>query len=117
MTARSPGDVVRAHLNAFSARDLPAMLATMASDAAFVTGTTLVAPHDFEEFFGWAIREIDPTVTITNLIVDDRRVACEFVESVTIDSVRRHLNRAAFYTIRDDVICTAKVYDEREDLG
>ena len=117
MTARSPGDVVRAHLDAFSDRDLPAMLATMASDATFITGTTLVAPSDFEEFFGWAIREIDPTVTITNLLEHDEQVGCEFVESVTIDGERRNLNRAAFYEIRDDVICSAKVYDEREDLG
>jgi hypothetical protein len=104
---------VRAHLEAFSGRDLPAMLATLASDATFVSGTTLVAPEEFEEFFGWAMREIDPTVTISNLIVDGPRVACEFVESVTIDGERRDLNRAAFYTIRGDVICTAKVYDER----
>jgi ketosteroid isomerase-like protein len=117
MTARSPRDVVRAHLEAFSAHDLPAMLETMASDATFVTGTTLVAPQDFEEVFGWAMREIDPTVTITDLVADEERAACEFVESVTIDGERRQLSRAAFYTIRDDVICSAKVYDEREDLG
>ncbi len=113
MPVRAPGDVVRAHFDAFSGRDLPAMLATMAPDATFASGTTLVAPEEFEEFFGWAMREIDPTVTIANLVVDGPSVACEFVESVTIDGERRDLNRAAFYTIRDDVICTAKVYDER----
>ncbi len=117
MATRSPADVVRAHLDAFSARDLAAMLATMASDATFVTGTTTIPPDEFEEFFGWAMREIEPTVTMTNLVMDDNQVAAEFIESVTIDGVRRHLNRAAFYTIRDHVICNAKVYDEREDLG
>ena len=54
----SAGQVVQAHLEAFSAGDLRAMLATMAPDAVFVTGTTLVAPHDFEEFFGRAIRDL-----------------------------------------------------------
>jgi hypothetical protein len=113
MATRPAGDVVRAHLEAFSARDLPAMLATMAPDATFVSGATLVAPEEFEEFFGWAMQEIDPTVTIANLVVDDQQVACEFIESVTIDGERRDLNRAAFYTVRGGLICTAKVYDER----
>jgi hypothetical protein len=108
------GEVVQAHLNAFSSRDLPAMIATMAPDAVFVTGTTLVAPEDFEEFFGCAMREIGPTMKITNLVVDGSRVACEFVESVTLEGHRKHLNRAAFYTVEDDVITSATVYDERD---
>ena len=106
--------MVRAHLQAFSSGDLPAMLATIAPDAVFMSGTTLVAPAEFEEFFGWAMREIDPTMTITNLVVEGRHVACQFVEAVTLDGERRHLNRAAFYTVDDAVITAAKVYDERD---
>ena len=90
------------------------MLATMAPDAVFVTGTTLVAPHDFEEFFGRAIRDLGPTMKITNVIVDGRRVACQFIESVNLDGQRRHLDRAAFYTVDGGVITSAKVYDERD---
>ena len=106
--------MVRAHLAAFSSGNLPAMLATMAPDAVFVSGTTLVAPQDFQEFFGWAMREIDPLMTVTNLVESGRHVACEFVESVTLDGERKHLNRAAFYTVDDDLIASAKVYDERD---
>lgn len=90
------------------------MLTTLASDAVFATGTTSVAPKDFAEFFGRAIREIDPSVKVTSLIVEGRHVACEFVESVTLDGRRQHLKRAAFYTVDDDVITSVKVYDERE---
>lgn len=90
------------------------MLATMAPDAAFRTGTTLVDPHDFEEFFGWAMRELHPTVKITNLVVDGSLVACQFIESVTVDGQRRDLDRAAFYTVDDDVITSATVYDLRD---
>ncbi len=114
MAMRSAGDIVRAHLEAFGGRDLPAMLATMAPDAVFVTGKTLVAPGEFEEFFGWAMRALDPTLQITSLVVESERVACEFVESVTVDGRRQRLNRAAFYTVNGDVITTAKVYDERD---
>lgn len=114
MGMSSAGQVVRAHLEAFSAGNLPAMLATMAPDAVFVTGRTVVAPRDFEEFFGRAIREMRPSMKITNLIVDGRRVACQFIESVTLDGQRRDLDRAAFYTVDGDVITSAKVYDERD---
>lgn len=107
-------DVVRAHLTAFSDRDLPAMLATLAPDAVFTTGTTTVDPAEFAEFFGWAMREIDPTMTITGVVADGRDVACQFVEDVTFDGERRHLNRAAFFTVDDGLITSAKVYDERD---
>lgn len=115
MTRRRLAEVVvRAHLDAFSAKDLRAMLATMHVEADFVTGTTRVEPADFAEFFGWAMRELDPTITITRLACDDDVVACEFVESVVLDGARRSLNRAAFYTVRDGLITEAKVYDERD---
>jgi hypothetical protein len=41
-------------------------------------------------------------------------VACEFLESVTLEAHRKYLNRAAFYTVKDGVITSAKVYDERD---
>lgn len=106
--------MVRAHPEAFSSGDLTATLATMAPDAVFISGTTLVAPQDFEEFFGWAIREIDPAMNVTGVVVDGRHVACEFVESMTMAGQRQHLNRAAFYTVDDGLITSAKVNDERD---
>jgi hypothetical protein len=33
---------------------------------------------------------------------------------VTLDGERRHLNRAAFYSVDGAVITSAKVYDERD---
>ena len=114
MVQRDPGAVVRAHLDAFSAWDLQGMLATLAPTAHFVSGATLVAPAEFPEFFGWAIREISPAMQIDNLLVDCDQVACEFIESITLDGKRKHLRRAAFYRVRDGLITSAKVYDERE---
>ena len=114
MPNTSAGDVVRAHLEAFSAGNLSAMLATLAPEAVFVSGTTLVPPREFEEFFGWAMRELAPTMEITDLVIDGTRVACQFIESVTLDDQRRHLNRAAFFAVDGEVITSAKVYDERD---
>jgi ketosteroid isomerase-like protein len=117
VTSASPVAVVQAHLQAFSSGDLPAVLATMAPDAEFVTGTTFVDPEEFADFFGWTMRELDPSVQIATVVLDDRTVACQFVESVTLDGERRHLNRAAFYRVDNGVITSAKVYDERVDLS
>lgn len=109
-----PGRVVRAHLDAFSAGDLARMLATLAPSARFVTGRTAVEPAEFAEFFGWAIREISPRMQIENLLVDGDQVACQFIESITVDGKQQHLSRAAFYRVEDGRIASVHVYDERE---
>lgn len=114
MGERDPGAVVRAHLEAFSAGDLERMLATLAPTAEFRSGATAVPPAEFPEFFGWAIREISPEIRIDDLLVDGNRVACQFLESVTLDGQRQHLRRAAFYRVVDGLITSAQVYDERE---
>ena len=114
MLDKDPGAVVLAHLAAFSAGDLERMLGTLAPAAKFTSGTTTVDPSEFPEFFGWAIRELSPTMRIESLLVDGDRVACQFVESISVDGNRRHLNRAAFYRVEEGQISTAKVYDERD---
>lgn len=79
-----------------------------------MTGRTTVDPADFPEFFGWAIREISPNMKIETLLVDGDEVACQFIESITVDDGQQQLSRAAFYRVEDGFITSAKVYDERE---
>ncbi|MDP9117069.1 MAG: nuclear transport factor 2 family protein [Actinomycetota bacterium] len=114
MVDGDPGHVVSAHLEAFSAGELDRMLSTLSCSAHFVTGRTTVDPPDFREFFGWAIREISPKIKIETLLVDGDEVACQFVESITVDGSQQHLSRAAFYRVEGGVITSAKVYDERD---
>jgi ketosteroid isomerase-like protein len=114
MIEREPGAVVRAHLDAFSAGDLDRMLATLAPRAHFMSGTTVVDPAQFPDFFGSAIRELSPRMHVDDVLVDGDRVACQFIESITADGRRQHLSRAAFYRVADGLITWAKVYDERE---
>ncbi len=77
-----------------------------------MTGTTVVDPSDFPEFFGWAMREIAPAIRIVSLVADGGQVACQFVESVTVDGARQRLHRAAFYLVSEGLITSVKVYDE-----
>lgn len=114
VTEVDTGVVVRAHLDAFSAGDLTRMLATLAPDAFFRSGTTVVEPHDFPDFFGWAMRELAPRMEILTLVVEGERVAGEFIESVTVAGARQHLHRAAFYRGVDGLITSATVYDQRD---
>ena len=108
-----PEEVVRRHLEAFGRGDLDDMLSTLAPDATFRTGSTLVLPEEFAEFFGWAIRELHPAMRIGTLLADADGVACRFVE--TIDG--RDLDRAAFFRVQDGLITSADVYDRAEDAG
>lgn len=103
---------MRVHLDAFSAGDLEAMLATLDPTATFTSGGSVVDPSDLPDFFGWAIRELAPTMTVVSLLADGDRAACEFVESLTLDGTRQHLRRA-FYRVVDGLIIEVKVYDER----
>ena len=106
-----PEEVVRRHLDAFGRGDLKDMLCTLAPDATFRTGSTLVPPAEFADFFGWAMRELRPTMRIESLLTDADRVACRFIE--TIDG--RDLDRAAFFSVRDGLITAADVYDRAQD--
>lgn len=110
-----PAALVRAHLAAFAAGALDALLDTLAPDASFATGATVVPPAEWPEFFGWAMRELDPAVQITSLVAADGVVACEFVESITRDGQREHLTRAAFYRVEGGLITRVQVYDLRDD--
>ena len=107
-----PEEVVRRHLEAFGRGDLDDMLSTLAPDATFRTGSTLVPPNEFAEFLGWAMRELHPAMRIESLLTDADRVACRFIE--TIDG--RDLYRAAFFRVHDGLITSADVYDRAEDL-
>src|ERR1700722_2161252 len=110
MSDGNPSDLVIAHLAAFTSGDLTELLATLAADAVFVSGTTLITPSDFAEFFGWAIREIQPRIRLQSVVSEAGNVACQFVETVTVEGQQRQLNRAAFYTVADGLISSVKVY-------
>lgn len=90
------------------------MLATLDPAATFATGTTLVDPAEFAEFFGWAMRELKPSMSITSLVSVGDQAACEFIESVTINDERQHLRRSAFYRVANGLITEARVYDLKD---
>lgn len=104
---------VREHVRAFSEGDLPALMAGLADDTVWITGTTTVRGRaQLEPFFRAAIEDLGPVLTLENLVVEGERAACQLTETLVWEGVERSFAIATFYTVRDGLIVTAKVYRE-----
>jgi ketosteroid isomerase-like protein len=110
---------VREHVRAFNDRDLDALLAGFTEDALWVTGTS--AAHgraELAELFAGAMEGLLPTLTVETLLAgadgDSRggKVACQLIEVLTVGGRKRTDSIAAFFTLRDGLIASAKVYRE-----
>lgn len=108
-----PVEVVRAHLDAFNAGDVDALLAVFAEDAVFATGEHLViGARGLRAMFSEALAELSPTLTLRGQVVQGEVVACELSEQLTVEGTEFAFALAAFYTVRDGRIVRVKVYRE-----
>lgn len=108
-----PLAVVRAHLAAFNARDLDAVMATFQEDAVFSTADHLVVgSRGIAALFGDAFREFEASLELRAAVVQDDTVACELTERVTAEGMGAELPLAAFYTVRGGRLARVKVYRE-----
>jgi hypothetical protein len=105
--------VVRTHVDAFNARDLDSPMAGFTEDASWVTGTSVARGHvELKELFAGAMAGLLPTLVIENLLADGDRVACQMIETLTVDGDERTFSIAGFYRLRDRRIASAKIYRE-----
>jgi len=104
--------VIRDHVAAFNAQDLPRLLAGLADDVVWRTGQDTFQGHDeLATLFSEAFSAIAPSLTIRSLLVDEDRAACEMVERMTVDGAVREDFIAGFYRVNaEGVITTAKIY-------
>ena len=108
-----PAALVRAHIEAFNARDLGTLMAGLDEDANWVTGTDrLRGAAALEQLFAAAFAEISPRLHIESLLVQDERVVCELREDYTAHGVERTDHIAAFYRVEDGLITAVKIYRE-----
>ena len=106
-------NLVKAHVEAFNARDLDALIAGFTDDAVWITGQTTVRGRaGLTELFASAMDGLLPTLTIQNLIVGESQAAAQLVEVFTYEGVERTASIAGFYAIRDGRITSAKIYRE-----
>lgn len=106
-------DLVRAHVDAFNARDLARLLAGFADDARWVTGRySASGRRELTELFDGAMKALLPTLAITDLIAGADRAAAQMVEHYTHDGVEHVDHIAGFFVFRDGLIASAKIYRE-----
>jgi hypothetical protein len=108
-----PALLVKAHVEAFNARDLGALMAGLSEEASWVTGTDhLRGDAALEQLFTAAFAEISPRLHIESLLVQHDRVVCELREDYTADGVERTDHIAAFYRVEAGLITAVKIYRE-----
>ncbi|MFG2306375.1 nuclear transport factor 2 family protein [Actinacidiphila glaucinigra] len=113
MTTTDAVAAIRAHVRAFNARDLDALLAGFTDDAVWITGTTTVRGRaELTALFDEAMRGLLPTLEVHDLIAEGDRAACRMTETLTYRGDRRTCPIAAFYELREGRIAWAKVYRE-----
>lgn len=105
--------VVRAHLRAFNAGDLEAVLDGMTPQALWVTGRSRARGQgELAELFGRALADLQPVLTLRSLVADGDRVACELTEVVSVGGRPRTDAIAGFYEVSGGRIAAARIYRE-----
>jgi hypothetical protein len=106
-------DVVEEHLAAFNAHNTARLLAGFADGAAWSTGQDVMRGRDaLAEMFDAGLWELDPSLTALSIVAEDRIVAAELHERITIDGELRQFSIAAFFEVTGGLIHRAKVYRE-----
>jgi len=106
--------VVHAHLAAFNAADLDAVLDGFAEDAVFATGDELlIGRRGIGELFRQAFGpDIQATMELRSAVVQGDTAACELSERISYQGESLEFAIAAFYTVRDGRLARVKVYRE-----
>jgi hypothetical protein len=106
-------ELIEEHLAAFNAHDSERLLATLAPDVVWATGQDVCRGHDeLAGMFDAGLWALEPSLTAARTLTDTTSVAAELVERITVDGQVREFHIAAFFTVADGVIRTAKIYRE-----
>ena len=104
---------VKAHVEAFNADDLDAVVAGFAEDAVFANGDQLiVGRRGIGALFGQALGQVQATLDLRGTVTEGESVACELTERVTIGGQTFEFDLAGFFTVRGGLIRRAKIYRE-----
>ena len=115
--AQAPDPSIRAlvkdHVDAFNAHDRPRLLDGLATDVVWTTGAdTFRGVSSLADVFADSLWAMQPSLNITDLLVDGDRAAAQMLEVLTVDGQQRRFMIACFFDIRAGRIHGAKVYRE-----
>ena len=105
---------VHAHIAAFNAADIDAVLEGFAEDAVFSTGEELfVGRRGIGQLFVQAFSPgVEATMELRTAVVQGDTVAAELSERIAFQGQTLEFAIAAFYTVRDSRLARVKVYRE-----
>lgn len=111
-TATGPLDVVEAHIRAFNAADLGAVMAGFDDDAVFSTADQLaVGSRAISRLFAESFdAPASARLALQRAVVDGDTVGCELSEQIVAEGVEHVLEVAAFYTVRAGRIARVRIY-------
>ncbi|WP_448613940.1 AAA family ATPase [Modestobacter sp. URMC 112] len=110
---RTPEAVVRAHVAAFDAGDLTALLAGFTPDATWRTGRSEATGTDqLRALFGGALAALSPRLTVRSLVTRGDVVAAELTETLVVGGRTEVVPISGWYRVRDGRIDAATVYRE-----
>lgn len=113
MTRDQTTAAVREHFDAFNDGSLERLMAGFAEDALWVTGRTIVrGREELRGFFEAAMNDLRPHLAVENIVADGPRAACQMTETLEAGQQQHSYSIAAFFTFRDGLIVSAKVYRE-----
>jgi limonene-1,2-epoxide hydrolase len=106
-------ELIEEHLAAFNAHDSDRLLKTLAADVVWATGQDVCRGHDeLAGMFDAGLWALDPSLTTARMLADTTTVAAELIERITVDGELREFHIAAFFTVEEGVIRSAKIYRE-----
>ena len=105
---------VHAHIAAFNAADLDAVLSGFAEDAVFSAGEDVfIGRRSIAQLFGAAFAPgVEASMELRSAVVQGDTAACELSERITFQGQSLEFAIAAFYTVRDARLARVKVYRE-----
>jgi hypothetical protein len=107
-----PLPAVEAHLAAFNAADLDAVMAGFDDDAVFSTiDQTIVGSRAIRSLFAESFAApIAAELVLERVVVGGDTAACELAEHLTVEGTTHTIDVAAFYTVRRGRIARVRIY-------
>lgn len=108
----APRALVDAHLRAFNASDLAAVLADFAEDAVLTVGDqTAVGARAIRALFADSFASpVSAELMLRSAVADGDTVACELTERLTVEGSTHEIDVAAFYTARRGRLVRVRIY-------
>ena len=112
MTSDDRRAVVDAHLAAFNAADLMAVMDGFAEDAVLSVGDqTVIGARAIRALFADSFASpVSAELTLHRAVVDGDTIACELTEQLTVEGASHTIDVAAFYTVRDGRLVRVRIY-------